>query len=499
MTNKTSKIGQDLLVNILSTLPPKSLMRFKCVAKWWHALINDPRFVDKHLSHSLLDDQSTRVLLKRMLVPSTEDPNGDKFQSVFSVLTFDNVIVDDDDGGVHKCSTLSGIEDVNIPLSMSLEIGDDQSFHVIGHCDGIICLARPNSTKVLLWNPAIQEFRVLPSETYSPDWFDEASFRDPHPWWLSMPYMPLTDRFDDVLGLGYDPKSKDYKVVKIGFSGSELHGGTEHLIIHPPKVVVYTLGTNSWREIEPYSLETETTFLWPETFQVYFKGMCYWIGSEQQKEFADSYDVTYPEQEKIRRVIVLFDMSREVFHDILLPHEMVEFNNFEGIGIEMRLKVWNESIALFRLNRNTFEDGDTPPFEMWLMDDDSGGGPKNAGGVWTKHFAAKIPSFSMSGLPLYSTLAMWKSDEVLTVEGNGGLPMWKSDEVLTVEENGGIVCYNFRTKKLKNLPIQSAVRINPIFPPQPYYLPLCKANHSPIVYVKSMVSVTEGNNKYMCT
>ncbi|RXI09670.1 hypothetical protein DVH24_033621 [Malus domestica] len=90
-------------------------------------------------------------------------------------------------------------------------------------------------------------------------------------------------------------------------------------------------------------------------------------------------------------------------------------------------------------------------------------------------------------------------DEVLTVEGNGGLPMWKSDEVLTVEENGGIVCYNFRTKKLKNLPIQSAVRINPIFPPQPYYLPLCKANHSPIVYVKSMVSVTVGNNKYMCT
>ncbi|XP_068323269.1 F-box/kelch-repeat protein At3g06240-like [Pyrus communis] len=482
MTNKTSKIGQYLLVNILSTLPPKSLMRFKCVAKWWHALINDPRFVDKHLSHSLLDDQSTRVLLKRMLVPSTEDPNRDKFQSVFSVLTFDNVIVDDEDGGVHKCSTLSGIEDVNIPLSMSLEIGDDQSFHVTGHCDGIICLARPNSTKVLLWNPSIQEFRVLPSETYSPDWFDEASLRDPHPWWLGMPYMPLTDRYDDVLGLGYDPKSKDYKVVKIGFSGSELHGGTQHLIIHPPKVVVYTLGTNSWREIEPYSLETETTFLWPETFQVYFKGMCYWIGSEQQKEFVHFYDAGRQEEEKIRRVIVLFDMSREVFHDILLPHEMLEFNDFEGIGIQMCLKVWNESIALFRLNYNTFEGGDTLPFEMWLMDDDSRGGANNEGGVWTKHFAAKIPWFSMSPLLLQNTSAMWKSNEVLMVE-----------------ENGGIVCYNLGTKKLKNLPIQSAVRIIPIFPPPPSYFPECKANHSPVVYVKSMVSVTEGNNKYMCT
>ncbi|XP_050108637.1 protein SUPPRESSOR OF NIM1 1-like [Malus sylvestris] len=482
MTNKTSKIGQDLLVNILSTLPPKSLIRFKCVAKWWHALINDPRFVDKHLSHSLLDDQSTRVLLKRMLVPPTEDPNGDKIQSVFSVLTFDNVIVDDDDDGVHKCSTLSGIEDINIPLSMSLEIGDDRSFHVIGHCDGIICLARPNSTKVLLWNPAIQEFRVLPLETYIPDWFDEASRRDPHPWWLGMPYMPLTSRFNDVLGLGYDPKSKDYKVVKIGFSGSELHGDTKHLLIHPPKVVVYTLGTDSWREIKPCSLETETTFLWPETFQVYFKGMCYWIGSEQQKEFVHSYDATYQEEEKIRRVIVLFDMSCEVFHDILLPHEMLEFNDFRGVGLDIRLKVWNESIALFRLNIYTFEDGDALTFEMWLMDDDFGGGGTNEGSVWTKHFASKIPTFSMSPVHLRNTLAMWKSDEVL---------------LLT--DNGCIVCYNIRTKNLKNLPIQTAVRIIPCFPPPPSYFPLCKANHSPLVYVKSIVSVMEGNKKYKST
>ena len=115
------------------------------------------------------------------------------------------------------------------------------------------------------------------------------------------------------------------------------------------------------------------------------------------------------------------------------------------------------------------------------MDDDSRGGANNEGGVWTKHFAAKIPWFSMSPLLLQNTSAMWKSNEVLMVE-----------------ENGGIVCYNLGTKKLKNLPIQSAVRIIPIFPPPPSYFPECKANHSPVVYVKSMVSVMEGN-KYMST
>ncbi|XP_050146690.1 uncharacterized protein LOC126622080 [Malus sylvestris] len=140
MTNTASKIGQDLLVKILSTVPSKSLMRFNRVAKWWYALINDHSFVHKHLSKSLHDNQFTRAFLKRMLVP-TEDPNDNETQSVFSVLTCANVAVDDDDGGVQKYSTLSGTEDFDVPLAMSLEIGDDQSFRVVGRCDGIICLA----------------------------------------------------------------------------------------------------------------------------------------------------------------------------------------------------------------------------------------------------------------------------------------------------------------------------------------------------------------------
>ncbi|TQD73432.1 hypothetical protein C1H46_041018 [Malus baccata] len=88
-------------------------------------------FVDKHLSNSLHSNQSTRVFLKR--------------------ITFDNVVDDDDDRDVHKHSILSSIEDINVPLSMSLEIGDDQSLGVIGYCDGIICVAPPNPSKCVLW------------------------------------------------------------------------------------------------------------------------------------------------------------------------------------------------------------------------------------------------------------------------------------------------------------------------------------------------------------
>lgn len=73
-------------------------MQFKCVTKWWYAFINDPSFVDKHLSnsYSLQINQFTRALLKQMLVPTkeSEDPkakgNGNEIQSIFSMLNFDN-------------------------------------------------------------------------------------------------------------------------------------------------------------------------------------------------------------------------------------------------------------------------------------------------------------------------------------------------------------------------------------------------------------------------
>lgn len=63
--------------------------------------------------------------------------------------------------------------------------------------------------------------------------------------------------------------------------------------------------------------------------------MCYWIGTEQQKEFIDSIDANYDEYKYTRRVIVSFDMSREVFHEVLFPHDLFDFYGIiDGIRIE---------------------------------------------------------------------------------------------------------------------------------------------------------------------
>ncbi|MCI32976.1 F-box/kelch-repeat protein, partial [Trifolium medium] len=42
----------DLIIEILSRLPVKLLLQFRCVCKSWKSLISDPKFAKKHLSHS---------------------------------------------------------------------------------------------------------------------------------------------------------------------------------------------------------------------------------------------------------------------------------------------------------------------------------------------------------------------------------------------------------------------------------------------------------------
>ncbi|CAK7350889.1 unnamed protein product [Dovyalis caffra] len=49
-----ASIPQEIIIEILSWLPVKSLLTRKCVCKQWHALIQDRYFIEKHMSRSTL-------------------------------------------------------------------------------------------------------------------------------------------------------------------------------------------------------------------------------------------------------------------------------------------------------------------------------------------------------------------------------------------------------------------------------------------------------------
>ncbi|XP_004304896.1 PREDICTED: F-box/kelch-repeat protein At3g23880-like [Fragaria vesca subsp. vesca] len=388
---KFCKMTEEMVVSILSRLLPKSLMRFKCIHKSWHSLINSPQFISKHLhSHQNLFS-STTILLKRPVMRRTD--TGIE-EIVCSFLNLRNA----NDGGGYNLRY--DIKDLEFPPSMGLktrgqfiQIPIDRRYHdcayIIGHCDGVFCLALYDAKHLVLYNPAIKEFKFLPESC-------------------------LQDKNMGSVGFGYDPKSEDYILVNVVSYGEQYYKD-DRLVIDPLRAEVYTMSTNCWREIKIHNLETETTFIWPRHFQVYFKGNCYWLAHEKRKEYITLYDRL--EEYYIWEAIVCFDTADRIFRNILVPDCLYEFPMHD-----LDLTVWNDSTALFGFYR-----GGSRPFEIWVMTKFDG-----LNSSWIKQLSVDI---ARSPIPL---------------------TLWESNEILLVFIRKQIALYSFVNEKYQYLPVYGA-------------------------------------------
>ncbi|KAK6772723.1 hypothetical protein RDI58_027961 [Solanum bulbocastanum] len=66
---------KEIITEILSRLPVRSIFRFKCVLKSWMALISEPCFMMKHLNHAKNNRNSQKnCLLNEELSSFQYDP-----------------------------------------------------------------------------------------------------------------------------------------------------------------------------------------------------------------------------------------------------------------------------------------------------------------------------------------------------------------------------------------------------------------------------------------
>ncbi|CAN6706485.1 unnamed protein product [Malus baccata var. baccata] len=210
MLNKTvemsevhdSETPEDRVVEILSRLPPKPLMRFKCIRKSWCSLINSPSFVAKYLSNSVDNklSSSTCILLNRTQMHHN--------------LHYD-------------------FKDLNIPFPTE----DHHPVQIHSYCNGIVCVITGKSVRILC-NPATREFRQLPASCLLLPSPPEGKFQ--------------LETIFEGLGFGYDYKAKEYKVVQIieNCEYSDDERRYYHRIPLPHTAEVYTTTANSWKEIK---------------------------------------------------------------------------------------------------------------------------------------------------------------------------------------------------------------------------------------------------------
>ncbi|XP_058726983.1 F-box/kelch-repeat protein At3g06240-like [Vicia villosa] len=286
-------------------LPQKSLSRFKCVRKTWAVLFENPYFLNMYQTsfksnNSYYNDAC--VLLK-------QTPLDFEKHSLLYLLSgerFDNKV---------KLDWPSSFQD------------DDHDFNVniLGSgINGILCIYSEGLiSKVVLWNPAIDEFRVIPMKPT-----------------VSVPSYK-TD-FDRLYGFGYDYVRDDFKVIRYVNFFTNLHYLLDDQIdkssniFYDPLWEIYSLKSNSWRKLDldiPRSPDSMINSL----DQVYVSGMCHWFGESETTD-----DNLY---------LVSFDLGNEVVFLTSIPILMDDSNNFELV--DTHLMVLNESIALISSDAGT--------------------------------------------------------------------------------------------------------------------------------------------------
>ncbi|XVE75325.1 hypothetical protein DITRI_Ditri12bG0085300 [Diplodiscus trichospermus] len=216
----------DMLTEILSKLPVKSIVRFKCVAKTWCDLFKNPTFISQHLSISKRNNY---------LLVDYQNNGGENVMHLF----------------VYQ--TLISYNDLPLQPPNHITCMND-SFCVY---DGLFCLLDVFNYHITLWNPATREFRILP----------ECNQNIP----------PKIEYCRHILGFGLDPLSNDYKVIYIRtyFNRKKRTRERHHAI--------YRMSTDSWRVLEVEDvLFFRELHISPNYNNTCVNGVYYWQASKLQ-------------------------------------------------------------------------------------------------------------------------------------------------------------------------------------------------------------------------
>ncbi|XP_059670666.1 F-box protein At1g11270-like [Cornus florida] len=280
--NGDNGASKDVLTEILSRLPVKSLLRFRCVCHYWYALIKTSSFITKHHHKNNI----------RLLVQHYESD----YRYAIGILTDENL-------------------GSTAPLYYNLdehgiEINPDS---VIGPINGIYCLYDRNEHSMCLWNPAIREFRPI-----------------------SLPRLNLPSYISDPtsnFGFGVDPMTNNYKLIWLRQFWDDNLDGPYDL----QTVLVYNLCTNSWRlfEIPRDQSRIVRNSLGNST---YMNGVYYWLVEDYYNDYCIlSFDLT---NENFYDLPTLSEIPKSKFGELALYDNSIAIILFHPNEIENYIEIW---------------------------------------------------------------------------------------------------------------------------------------------------------------
>nr|XP_043630928.1 F-box/kelch-repeat protein At3g23880-like [Erigeron canadensis] len=204
-------LPSNVMFDILSRVPVKTIIHCKCVCKRWQTIILDPYFADMHLSRSPAGLMINHNYEKDMR-SSTIKPGILKWVEI------------EDESDYHYLHH-------DLLMSLDLNLGtifQDSQILLVGSVNGLVCLWQfgpRGHDNTYICNPITREYMILPRQQY---------YRDG--------YAII------VYGFGVGLKTNEYKVVRT-FQGDIPPDSTSTSRPSLLEAEVYTLGTGQWRSL----------------------------------------------------------------------------------------------------------------------------------------------------------------------------------------------------------------------------------------------------------
>jgi hypothetical protein len=186
-------LPHELIREVLSFLPVRSLMRLKCVCKSWKTLISNPTFVKLHFKRSARN--------KQLAIFSSPYSSSSNLRIVSHV-------------PVHRL-----LENTSLTIANDPYFDDHGYIYPIGSYNGLLCVRsninNAGGYSLYLWNPATRSLSNKIEFVHCDHW--------PH-WWN--------------YGFGYDNSTGTYKIVSLCLLSKEVR--------------VLSIGDNVWRNIQSF-------------------------------------------------------------------------------------------------------------------------------------------------------------------------------------------------------------------------------------------------------
>ncbi|KAF9602540.1 hypothetical protein IFM89_029839 [Coptis chinensis] len=251
-------LPDEVIVEIFSRVPPKSVVRFRCLSKSWCKTLSDPNFIKTHLSHAIAEDKLNIFILseiENIRMPREVRPkSGSGFCSITRMWNIEGELFN------------KSVEVRNPFVSNQYATAGDLVLFVAS-CNGLVCLL--SEDRVCLLNPSTRECKIV-------------NFGKNRCWHYGL-----------TRGFGYDPITDNYKLVEISIDRN-FHD------IFNTETRVYSLSNASSSTTFSNSYRIKN----PEDAGIYLNGALHWIGYVKGCE---------------NETVIVFDLTEEVFRVVPGP------------------------------------------------------------------------------------------------------------------------------------------------------------------------------------